>query len=220
VKRIAFLSLTLCLVTLLALQCGTIAAVRALRKDESALAISCGGPVTRVSGLDIPLPYAVARYRYGVNDRFGLYAGSHLLLLALGEIGLEGGFSYQLLNQQRWIPALSLSGGLSAMVKPGSDERLFPELALAASYLAADRFLTYFGVQSMYQFRSPVIVWAPLLGEEVKLGRRVALALEAKWYAPTEITKPRVVDYRLPIAGHGALGFVLGVNYLFGGRHE
>jgi hypothetical protein len=219
--KVRLFSLLALLFALMTIRCGTITAVRALHKGESALAVSLGGPVTNVAGMNIPLPYAMAQYRYGVDDRFGVYAQSHLLLLALGEIGLDGGFSYALARQKGWAPELGLAAGLTAMLKPGGDERLFPHAMLALSWLAGDRFLTYLGAQGMFQFsRTPALAWAPVLGEEVRLGRSFSLGLEAKWYAPTEITKPRVIDFRMPISGHGAVGFVLGANYHFGGWYE
>jgi len=201
--------------------CGTVTAVRALRKGESAVALSAGGPVARLSGMDIPFPYAVARYRYGLNDRTGLYVGSHLSFAGLAVIAIDGGFSHQFLTQKRGVPAVSASAGLLAGVKPGDGQVLFPEVDLVASYLFGDRLLAYFGGQSIYQLSAtPYAVIAPLVGAETRLGRSFSLSLEAEWYAPFEKTKPRNVNYLLPVGGRGAVGFVLGVNYHFGGWYE
>jgi hypothetical protein len=197
--------------------CGTVAAVRPLRRGESHLALSLGGPVCRVAGIDVPLPYAAVRYRYGLNDRAGLYVGGHLLTAGFGVIGIDAGYSHHFLRQRGWVPALGASAGFAAFVEPGGGEAFFPQLDLVASYRLSGRFLCYFGSQSMYQFSArPNVVLAPFLGTEARLGRRFNLNLEAKWYAPTEETKPRNVDYRLPIGGRGAVGFVLGVGYGFG----
>lgn len=192
-----------------------------MRRGQSALAFAAGGPVARVSGLDIPLPYAVARYRYGVDDRLGVYAGGHLLMAAFGVFGFDGGISYCFSEQRGAVPSLSATAGLSGFFEPAGDTRLFPAAELTASCLLGDRFLSYFGFQSMYQLSaSPYAVFAPLIGQEVRLGRRFSLGLEAKWYAPGQKTRPRNVDYRLPLGGTGALGFVLGANYHFGGWYE
>jgi len=211
-------------IVLLTTGCGTMNAVRALDKGESALAVSLGGPVTRFAGQDIPLPYAVARYRYGLTDRLGLSAGGHLLLPVLGDIGLDAGVSYQVLKQNGWVPECGISGGLTGMFGPldsAGEARAFPDLSASASWLFGNRAHAYLGVQSMYQFRlKPYVVFAPVVGAEVRLFRGLSLTLEGKWYAPTELTKPRVVNFRIPIAEHGAVGFVLGVNYLFGGWYE
>ncbi len=208
-------------VLLAASGCGTVTAVTPLRRGESALAVSVGGPVAAVAGVNIPLPYAVARYRYGLNDQAGIHAGGHLLTAGLGVVGLDLGFSYHFLQQQGWVPTVGASAGVAAFIQPGGSEALFPQLDLVASYRLGDRFTTYFGSQSMYQFQStPNVVLAPFVGTGWRVSDQFSLNLEAKWYAPTEKTHPRNVNYKLPIAEHGAVGFVLGANWLFGGRHE
>jgi hypothetical protein len=208
-------------VLIAAVRCGTVTAVTPLNRGESALNVSLGGPVANVSGMNIPLPYAVARYRYGLTDQAGIYAGVHLLAAGLGLAGFDFGFSYHFLQQQGWIPTVGAIAGVTALIKPGDGEAMFPQLDLVASYHLGDRFTTYFGSQSMYQLQtSPNVVLAPFVGGGFKVSDQFSLNLEAKWYAPTEETHPRNVNYSLPIANHGAVGFVLGANWLFGGKHE
>jgi hypothetical protein len=208
-------------ILLAAVRCGTVTAVAPLRRGESALAVSLGGPVADLAGMNIPIPYAVARYRTGLSDRAGLYAGIHLLPAALGVVGVDFGFSYHFLEQRGWVPCVGAAAGIAAFIQPGGRDALFPQLDLVGSYRMGKRFTAYFGSQSMYQFKSaPAVVLAPLVGGEFRLGDRLALDLEAKWYAPTEPTRPRNVNYKLPIGNHGAVGFVLGANWLFGGKHE
>jgi len=215
------INVSVLLTFLLILGCGTVTTIRPIRKGESAFALSCGGPVTHVSGINIPLPYAVIRYRYGLNNNLNLYGGSHLLLFALGDIGLDAGISYHFLKQTKWIPAVGIGAGIYGFSKPGKDIRVFPELELTGSYIFGSRFLTYFGTQSMYQLaEKPTVVLAPFIGEEVRISKKLSITLETKWYAPSEITKPRVVEYKIPISNHGAFGFVFGLNYLLGGWYE
>jgi hypothetical protein len=83
--QIALAAMTLCA----ALSCGTLNSIRPLPKDASAFGLAVGGPVTRVSDLNIPLPIAVARYNYGLSDRVTGSADAHLLLPAFGVIGLD-----------------------------------------------------------------------------------------------------------------------------------
>jgi hypothetical protein len=201
--------------------CGTVTAVTPLHRGESALAASVGGPVADIGGMKIPMPYAVARYRYGLNDQAGLYAGGHLLAAARGIVGLDFGFSYHFLAQKGWIPTVGTSAGVAAFIQPGGDDALFPQLDLVASYRLGRRFTTYFGSQSIYQFQdTPAVVLAPLIGVAYRLSDRFGLAIEAKWYAPAEPTHPRNVNYALPIGNHGGVGFVLGASWLSGGNHE
>jgi hypothetical protein len=115
--------------------------------------------------MNIPMPYAVARYRYGLDDQAGFYAGGHLLAAGRGIIGLDFGFSYHFLAQKGWVPTVGASAGMAAFIKPGGDDALFPQLDLVASYRVGDRFTAYLGSQSMYQFNSaPNVVLAPLVG--------------------------------------------------------
>ena len=155
----------------------------------------------------------------GTSEVKGKLAES--LAAARGILGLDFGFSYHFLAQQGWVPTVGASAGVAAFIQPGGDEALFPQLDLVASYRLGSRFLAYFGSQSMFQFRSePTVVLAPFVGGEWRAGDRFSLDIEAKWYAPTEPTHPRDVNYSLPIAGKGAVGFVLGANWVFGGKHE
>ena len=207
----------------LAVGCGTVTSVRALGAGRSTWALSAGGPVTGVSGLSVPLPYAVARYRYGVNDRLGLYAGGHLLMAAFGVVGLDAGATGRLLAQRGLRPELNGSAGLVGLVEIGSGrgQVLFPEASLTASWLWQRRFLTYAGAQGMMQLSPGVYgAFAPYVGQEVHIGRGVSATLEAKWYGPNEPTTPRVLDFKLPVGGHGDVGILLGVNYQVGGWYE
>jgi hypothetical protein len=202
-------------------RCGTVTAVTPLHRGESALAASLGGPVANIGGMNIPMPYAVARYRYGLNDHAGIYTGGHLLAAARGIVGLDFGFSYHFLAQKGWVPTVGASAGVAAFIQPGGDDAVFPQLDLVASYRLGKRFLTYFGSQSMYQCKStPNVMLAPFVGGGWQANDRFSLNLEAKWYAPTEPTHPRNVNYTVPIGNHGAVGFVLGANWSLGGKHE
>jgi hypothetical protein len=208
-------------VLLAAVRCGTVTAVTPLDRGESSLSASVGGPVASVAGMNVPLPYAVARYRYGLTDQAGIYAGLHLLAAGFGIAGFDFGFSYHFLKQQGWIPTVGAIAGMTALIKPGGEQALFPQLDLVGSYRLGDRFTTYFGSQSMYQLSAkPYVVLAPLVGAGWRVSDPVSLNLEAKWYAPTEPTEPRNVHYSLAIGNHGAVGFVLGANWLFGSTHE
>jgi len=220
-SRYLILAVLPVMVLLVVTRCGTVTAVTPLHRGESALGVSLGGPVADLAGMNIPVPYAAARYRHGLNDRAGLYAGVHLLPAALGVVGVDFGFSYHFLEQRGWVPCVGTSAGVAAFFRPGGGAALFPQLDVVASHRFGDKFTAYVGSQSMYQFRTaPAVVLAPFVGGQFKVSDPLSFGLEAKWYAPTEPTHPRNVDYKLPIANHGAVGFVLGANWLFGGNHE
>jgi hypothetical protein len=215
-KRIAVLA------ALLGAGCGTVASVRALRPGQSTLAVTAGGPITKVSGKDIPLPYAVARYRYGAGDRLGLYAGAHVLMAAFGVAGLDAGATWKLVGQRGAVPEVGLGAGLVGLAEVGGGGLvLFPEASVTASWLWQHRFLSYAGVQGMMQASPDVYgAFAPFAGQEVRLWRGLSATLEAKWYAPNEPAAPRVIDFRAPVGGHGDIGVLLGLNWQFGGWYD
>ncbi len=211
---------------LLVAGCGTMSTVRVLRRGESALTFSCGGPVARYLKVNAPMPYAVVRYGYGLTDRVGLGVADHLVPLAYRRIGMQADLTYRLTDQRGWIPGVGIAGGFLLISGLRSDSRVHPEFEASASYRLGDRFLTYVGIQGLLQLApnrdslTPTCIWAPVLGGDLRLNRRLSVALETKWYAPFAKTSPRTIEYLMPIAGRGAVGFVLGVSYAFVNRRR
>jgi hypothetical protein len=49
-----------------------------LRRGQSVVAFEAGGPVTSITGIQIPIPYPIARFRYGLTDRLNVSAAGHM----------------------------------------------------------------------------------------------------------------------------------------------
>jgi hypothetical protein len=195
--------------------CGTVAAVRPIGKDRSSLTLCSGGPVAPVFDIQMPIPYSVLRYRRGLNENTDFHCGIHPTMMVLGNVALEVGITKLLVNQNRWRPALAVEGSVYGFwhVPDLSTTRAYPEIGLVASYsLSRGGHLVYFGMQNIIQYDEPYWIFAPLLGVELPLGR-FNISLEAKWYAPTEQSDNRIVDYTLIPADQGAIGFVWGLSY-------
>jgi hypothetical protein len=204
-------------------QCGTAPAVWPLRHGQSVAAFEVGGPVANVSGVQLPIPYPVARYRYGITDRLNVNAGCHLLMPAFGVAAMDAGASYHFIDQAGWRPCLGFAAGAVGLAEfdGGRSFALLPQAEVIASYLRPGHSLSYFGVGTLYQL-SPrfYMTYSPYVGHNFSVGRNLSLSLELKWYAAYERTHPRAVVYSLPIANHGGFGFVAGVNYHFGGWYR
>lgn len=197
--------------------CGTVASVQPIGKGNSALTLSSGGPVAPVFGIDMPLPYSVLRYRRGLSGSLDLHAGVHPTMMIMGNIALDAGVTKHVFDSFKMRPGLSIEGGLYAFthVNDLSLISAFPEIGVIGHYLfARKRHAVYFGAQSMYQYTEPYVIVAPLLGTELRFGR-VVVNIESKWFAPTEQSDNRVVDYTIIPANTGAIGFVWGVSYRF-----
>jgi hypothetical protein len=204
-------------------RCGSAVSMWPLRRGQSVVAFEAGGPVASVSGVQMPVPYPVARFRHGVTDRLNVNAGGHLLMPAFGVAAMDVGASYHFLDQAGWRPCLGAAAGAVALVEfyGGGEIVLLPQFELTASYLRSNHSLSYFGVHTLYQLRPRFyMTYSPYVGHNFSVGRRLSVDLEMKWYAVHERARPRTVIYSLPIANQGGLGFVAGVNYHFGGWYR
>jgi hypothetical protein len=194
-----------------------------LRRGQAVVAFDAGGPVVNISGAQVPLPFPVARFRYGVTDRLNFSAGGHLLMPAFGVAGFDAMASYHFLDQYGWRPCLGVGAGEIGLVEfdGGGSTSFLPQVELTASYLRPNHSLSYFGVHTLYQVRPKFFMTcSPYVGHNFSVGRNLSVSLEMKWYAANELTKPRAVTYSLPVANHGGLGVVAGVNYHLGGWYR
>jgi hypothetical protein len=220
--RATRLLLALPLLCLLA-ACGTVTSSWPLHRGQSALALSAGGPVVNIGGLQAPIPYAVTRYRYGVTDKLGLYAGGHLLMAAFGVAGADAGATWHFVDQHGWWPSLGVGAGGIGYVEfdGGGQSVFFPAAELTASYMRDTTSISYGGVHTMAQFTPRFhMTYSPYIGQEMRISRRFSANVEVRWYGGWERTTPRAVVFTMPIANHGAIGFAAGINYHFGGWYE
>lgn len=213
-KIIALGCILMCVITA-GVRCGTVASVRPIGKDRSSLTFCSGGPIAPVFDIQMPIPYSVLRYRRGINENTDFHCGLHPTMMVLGNIALEAGVTKLLVKQNGPRPVLVLEGSVYGFmhVFDISTTRAYPEIGLVASYsLSRGGHLVYFGIQNIIQYDEPYWIFAPLMGVELPIGR-FNVNLEAKWYAPTEQSDNRIVDYTLIPADKGAIGFVWGLSY-------
>jgi len=204
-------------------RCGTAVSMWPLRRGQAVAAFEAGGPVVNLGGAQLPVPYPVARFRYGITNRLSVDLGGHLLMPAFGVAAMDAGASYHFLDQNGWWPCLGLGAGAIGLVEfdGGGSTAFLPQLELTASYLRPNHSLSYFGVHTLYQVRPRFFMtYSPYVGHNFSVGRGLSVSFEMKWYAGSERTKPRAIDYSLPIANHGGLGIVAGVYYHFGGWYR
>lgn len=220
IKGLFKISLTAVAAVLLS-GCGSVATIRPLEVGQSALALSVGGPLSEVPGIGtFPVPYSNIRYRWGVLDRLEAHIGVHPTVMVYGALGMDVGLSYLLFDQKEAIPAACLGLNPTFWVNPFYGAVFFaPELEAAFSWQVHPRIMLYTGAQSFIQLEKPYFPWAVLVGTEVRLGQ-IGLTVEAKWYAPTEATVPRVVYYPADVSNHGALGGVVGISFYPGGVND
>lgn len=214
-KAIAWLTFMLACVFIASVYCGTVASVRPIGKDRSSLTFCSGGPVAPVFDIQMPIPYSVLRYRRGLNETTDFHCGIHPTMMVLGNFAVEVGMTKLLVTQNGVRPALAVEGSVYGFMHAFdiSTARAYPEIGMVASYSLSGRgHLVYFGLQNIIQYDEPYWIFAPLVGVELPFGR-FNVNLEAKWYAPTERSDNRIVDYTLIPTDQGAIGFVWGLSY-------
>jgi hypothetical protein len=203
--------------------CGTAAAVWPLRRGQALASIEVGGPVANLSGAQFPLPYTVGRCRLPIADRLNVYASVHPLMPVFGAVAGDAGLGWFFVEQDGWRPCLGASAGAIgfAEVDGGRGSLLLTQLELTASYLRPGLSLSYFGVNTTYQFGDRFLMtYSPYVGHNFRLRENLSLDVEVKWYSGYERTQPRPIKYTMPLANHGAIGFVAGINWHFGGWYR
>ncbi|UCG43717.1 MAG: hypothetical protein JSU73_03625 [candidate division WOR-3 bacterium] len=199
--------------------CGTVASIWPMAGGRSSVSISAGGPFANVGGVQLPIPYVVARYRYGITDQLGLYAGTHPLIAGFGTAGLEGGLTWHFIKQKGFVPCIGVGAGAIGFYEfdGGGGRSLLPTAEITAAYMGK-RSVAYAGVHTMCQLSpSFYMTYTPYVGQEYRLTRRLSVNVETRWYAAYEDNQPRAITFPLTIANHGALGLVGGINCLIGG---
>jgi hypothetical protein len=199
-------------IVLLAVGCGHATRVRPTPQGKVELEATVGGPLAKVGGMVLPLPLSTVGAAYGFAERADVHAHLHGTTLAFGVAGLDVGSTYLAVQQNRWLPALSVTGRLYGFTDFQAF-RPYLEVSGAASYFCAQRFLSYLSVSSLVQFDG-LPLWAVGIGEEVKLGR-VSLQLEGRWYQPHSKTRFMAVEWQGP-GQLGAIGVLLGAKVLLG----
>jgi hypothetical protein len=205
--------------------CGTMNSARPLSPGEHALGVTLGGPMVEFSGAYIPLPNLIVEGRSGLNPLAGrpldLNYGLNLTGMAFGVVGLHGGASWQLVEQDGFVPAVTLSDRLWLynnyldLRKDASQRRLWAvdQIEFTGSY-AVGRSLVYFGLAEYLDFAMPDLVLTPFLGSEIRPGDRVGLQLELRHYGINQVQPVETVTWLSP--GSGAVGVLLGFRYDFG----
>ena len=195
--------------------CGTAHHARTLGKGNYGVDLELGGPLTQLGGVYVPLPYALVGGTYGVTDDLDVHARLHLTTAIYEFPGVDVGATYQWWHERRWRPAFSSTlqlYGFSDFQAGGS--RGFADLTENLSYLVHRRWLTYFGATEFTELVQAPVIFAPFVGEELRLGDHYGVELELKY------AQPQLMEYVAPsyarIANQGAIFVELGFNTYFG----
>lgn len=196
--------------------CAPTHTVRPLGRGNGALYAALGGPLVTVGSATIPTPILSVGGAYGARDDAEVTAHADATAALFGVLHVEPGAAYHPVVRARGlVPTLTVAASLHLLTN-FRDTRLAPQLTLAGAWRLGGRHLLYVGADSAVASGSPArLVTGPLVGGEARLGRRVGLALEAKWLAPYYDVAPLAPAWVSP-GSHGYLSVLLGLAIYLG----
>lgn len=199
--------------------------VQPLEKGEHSIGLDFGGPVIEFSGMIIPTPLSNIHYGYGLNEKTTLFGSLHLTSLAYGNLQTDLGACYKLLDQNKYLPAVSLSPTLNIVnhfssgatkIWPQMDANAFWEFGEQKSY-------AYVGISNWFELSSTRVhnensIDRWLINPQVGLVFKTAswsYTVEIKLMGLSHKNDYVFVPYRSITGSNGATGLFLGANYRF-----
>ena len=104
-KKYVFISF----VTLLIMSCAPSRFVEPLNKGDLSVGANFGGAVIEFAGAPIPLPLTSVEVGYGIDTNLTLHGGWHTTAAFFGNAQIDAGVTYQFLDQNKYIPNVSVS---------------------------------------------------------------------------------------------------------------
>ena len=158
--------------------CGALNTARPLDQGKHRAGLTFGGPVLMALGPPIPVPNLIVEGQSGLNPIGTLSAqadyGLNLTAMAFGVVGIHGGGTIGLMEQQRFIPAVSLSDRLHFTINyPDTTKKLetrqafgLNELELTASW-ALGNHLIYTGLSNHLDLNDPELTLGYFVGAQL-----------------------------------------------------
>ncbi len=213
--------------------CGTMNAARPMQPGTHQVGVNFGGPFTTSLGPPIPIPNLVVEGRSGLKPLgpipVDVNYGMNLTTLAFGVVGIHGGGSVHLLEQNNALPALSVTERVHVYTnkldgsKPKESRAWWGlnELDLTASWSMGNH-LIYTGVTDHIDMADPELLIGPFVGTELRpKGGHFAWQLETRWIGAN--FSPEVYDVswlNTGDPGHGLFTFTVGAAWTLGGKDK
>ena len=213
--------------------CSSMNTARPLPPKAHAAGLTFGGPLVEFGGSYIPLPNAILEGRSGLEPLNGhawdVSYGINLTAIAFDQIGLQGGTTYLIMEQDGARPAWSVSdklflynNWLSSSRHPDSKGIwAMNQIETLVSWQYKGQLL-YAGVSQSIDLQDPSLLINPILGVElINSGTDpgFSVQLETRYYAIGRHQQVTAATWKAP-AGTGALGMSLGLQYRFGGNNK
>lgn len=199
--------------------------VEPLEKNKQAVGFNFGGALIEYSGLTIPIPLTAVSYARGLSDNLTVFGSLHLTSMYYKNFQTDLGVTYKLLEQNKYIPALSVTPSINFIKHKGEgNSNLWPSIDLNGywNYGKKNHYF-YLGIMNWFELskirahNEPSlrrVLWNPQVGHVFKLGT-FQLATELKFLAPYEKTDFIFIPYKGIFGSNGATGVFINLSKTF-----
>lgn len=215
--------ITILTITLL-FSCAPARFVKPLAKKQHAANVSLGGPLLKYGTATVPIPFLTANYGYGIDSTLTGFASFNITSALFGNFQMELGATKQVLKQNKYLPAVSITPILNVIYKNKDAKKLYPQIAVNAFWEYGKRKnFVYVGVDNWFELASKRQYeieqknhwfFMPMVGHSI-IGKKWNFNIEAKVIAPNLSNEKLVVDYVTPLRTKGAFGVYLGLTRKF-----
>lgn len=198
--------------------------VKPLEKNQQAVNLSLGGPLFEYSDMVIPMPLLTAAYGYGFDSTLTGFGAVNITSALYGNLQVELGVTKQLVKQNNYIPAVSITPVANLIYRDKDAFKFYPQLDLSAFWECnSNRNYVYTGISNWFELSGKKAheqdqqnhwLVSPYIGHSF-VRRKWDLILEVKVLAPNISYVSNVVDYRSPFGKNGAFGIYVGYTRKF-----
>lgn len=198
--------------------------VKPLAPKQHALGVSLGGPLFKLGENTIPMPFLTANYGYGIDSSLTAFGAVNITSALFGNVQLDLGATRQVLKQQRYIPALSVTPVFTIIARPETPFKLYPQVDVNAFWeYGKHKNYFYLGFGNWFELSSRRTLnekqknhWLffPVIGH-CFTGKKWDILLETKILAPNLSNEKLVVEYQTPLKNNGAFGVYIGCTRKF-----
>lgn len=170
------------------------------------------------------MPFLTGVYGYGINNTLTGFLSLNITSALYGNIQLEPGITKQIIKQQKYLPAITLSSVLTILYRNKNASKLYPQCDVIARweygklnnffYLGINNWFEPAAKRSLEQKQANHWIFSPMAGYTFSR-KKWNLGLEIKCIAPHLSNEKLVVDYQTPLKNAGAFGMYIGYTRKF-----
>lgn len=213
--------------SVLLISCTASRFIEPLEKDSMAIGVNFGGPMIEYGSAAIPIPLSSIEVGYGLKEKITVFGGLHLTSMFYGNMQIDLGGTYKVVNQNKWVPNVSVSPSVNTIWQVGTDKiKAWPILDVNAYwnygkksnyvYVGVNNYFELSPTKALDQPQGTPIVFSPQIGHILKgKERKWEFTAEIKFIAPYARNTYTFVPYTGLTGQHGATGIYLGYRYYF-----